>query len=803
MEIVVINQKLEPITVQSPYLNFANQKELERIHSSLQEERNLSQEKALKSLEDLFCYITAIKPESKEEAAAVDRVLIWALGRYGSRTYPKFNDAISYLTSALQMQLQQFDHLNLNKVDFSDYLKVKEFLHARSYPNLINLLLTTDSKNYPELLKGLSDEEKFHFAEAAYNLGQSFCHLKDKVGVSQEVYPQFMDNYWKGVNEIFVHLHKNSEGFSSKGRFYLGEIQYNIFSAPARDKCDGENVTKEMFLEAFKELEKALEYNDSQSMKARIANLEACMVYEYDLSWAKELSQKSLSLWNEVLKDYNNLPESDVDQFSNLYWNASSTYLAILMKEGSKDIQEMEKLAANCLKFYETYKDVHPYCMGHLIAVARVEIVKGNTKAAEYYLDLSEKLSEKWKTWPHTKDYLTKIFSVKGQIIQICLEKERTLSRPNGLKSLEELFYLVKGLKPQSPEQATQVTKLLISVVGRYGNRMYPRFDDSIRYITSALQMQLQQLDHLKLDKVDYSSLTTLQDFSRVDFYPNLIDVLHKTDPKDYPAMLKGFSDEEKFHFAQSAYNLIQSYFNLKEKSVRMSQEEYSKFMVSFAEGINQIYLSLKDNPKMKSQVVYELGELQYNIFAVLEMQKCSSKETLLEAFKVLEKALDYNPSESMKARIWNLKGKYIKDYDIGFEKEYFEKGVEAWKKVMEEYKNFTEFEKDWFTMLQCNTMNNYLGVLLKEECKNIQAMEELALYSLHFYETYKDVHPYCMGHLINLALVEIAKGCNEEAKKYLEFGEALSKSWQSWPDTKKYLERIAAIRKELSEIKQ
>jgi hypothetical protein len=388
-------------------------------------------------------------------------------------------------------------------------------------------------------------------------------------------------------------------------------------------------------------------------------------------------------------------------------------------------------------------------------------------------------------------------FEQVKQSMQKVLKEEMDAKKEEALKKLEQAFEELQTIDPKKAHFAFFFSQIL----GRYGERIYPQFEQALPYLLASLQLQLQNL-HL-LPTQNFDKLTRLQDISQIspDTYANLIKFIQEADNKKYHSVIKRMSDEQKVHFAKTLALVGAIYSNLKEGYLKMARAPFLALITQLYRGVESIYLSMPQTPAIKEQ----LGELYYNIFPDLYLDECKlkgavSKQNLLYAFILLNAATRYNSSIVMKARIANLKAcrvfQYLKDIDEALK--YVKESLALWKQVFSDSHSLTSNELERYGNLYANANNNYLSLMLKKENRDLSEMEQQAAIARDFYNKVKEAHPYSMIFANNLARFEKEKGNKKQALMYLDELESISQRYQAWPSTKGELEKAADLRKEI-----
>lgn len=374
------------------------------------------------------------------------------------------------------------------------------------------------------------------------------------------------------------------------------------------------------------------------------------------------------------------------------------------------------------------------------------------------------------------------------------LISEKELKKEKAFEKLEQLYLDLKTVKSVN----TEVIQLLIPVLGRYGVRQYPNFKLAVSSLQASLHLQLSQLKILKSDEkvMEYADLQKIPDNEK---FPDLFHFIRTTDSATYSKLLEALPLKSKMDFAETMLYLGYCYSNLGFSYTELSEKEHQQFLSQLYHGVKDILTSMEQT----KEVLYQLGELQYNIFPGLYIDQCKlesktiSKEQVDEFCRILDLARLYNRSGAMEARIENLKGCRVRDHlqDLVKAKEHVKKSEELWEKELKDRGNLTPTEIEFYEGLQANVKNNLLSIMIKE-CDGIEKisretwekMEGLSCFCLDFYTKQKENHPYSMIHLLNLAKVETFKKNSEQAKTYLnEVIRLAEKEYSDWPPAQKY----------------
>lgn len=388
-------------------------------------------------------------------------------------------------------------------------------------------------------------------------------------------------------------------------------------------------------------------------------------------------------------------------------------------------------------------------------------------------------------------------FEQVKQAMEGVLKEEKEIKKEDALKKLEQAFEDLQRLDPKK----VHFTFFFSQILGRYGDRIYPQFEQSLPYLLASLQLQLQNLRLLPSQNFD--KLTRLQDISQISpaVYSNLIKFIQEADENKYRRVIERMNDEQKLHFAKTLSLAGAIYSNLKEGYLQMERAPFLALITRLYRGVESIYLSLQQTPAIKEQV----GELYYNIFPDLYLDECKltrevTRQDLFHAFFLLSNATRYNSSIAMKARIANLKAcrvfQYLKDVNEALQ--YANESLALWKRLFNDSHSLTSNELERYGNLYANANNNYLSLMLKRENPNMAEMEQHAAIARDFYNQVKAAHPYSLIFAYNLARFEKEKGNKEQALIYLDELESISQRYQAWPNTKGELEKAVALRKQI-----
>jgi hypothetical protein len=395
----------------------------EEIKSKFQRESNDSKTVALTNLEEMFATLN----EADAKKAKFMQLYGMIVGRYGSRLYPVFEEALPYLQTGLQMQLQ--DLRLIQAEDFSSSHRIEDFKKSQIlFQSLNNWLQTTDEKMYPELLK-LADDEKLAFARTLLRLGETYSNISTKIKaelkLNDEEFLKFKTRFHYGIKELLSAMDQTLPVQKE-----LGELYYNILPGLYLEKC--KLITKkdsslEEIEESFKIRWEAAKYNPAKSMHARIHNLKACYLSDFKdkMQDAKEESLKSVRLWEEVILDPD-LTSAEKELYKKLSLNAKSVYGYILRESGAP-IEELEGLADTYREFYQTNQDRDPYSMIHLMGLCKLELHKNNKEEVLKWIDVIEQMAQKYQGWSETVGLLKQAQELKSKAQQI-LSK----ATPNG-----------------------------------------------------------------------------------------------------------------------------------------------------------------------------------------------------------------------------------------------------------------------------------------------------------------------------------------------------------------------------------
>lgn len=378
------------------------------------------------------------------------------------------------------------------------------------------------------------------------------------------------------------------------------------------------------------------------------------------------------------------------------------------------------------------------------------------------------------------------------------LKKEKDLGRDEALTELSNAFAELKSIDPKM----SVYPQIFFAILGRYGMRLYPQFEAARSLLEASLQLHLHQ--HGFFEAASFDHLSTLAEFQKIpeDSFKNLRERLKQYDENQFVKFTERLNEAEKFEFAQTLSTLCGIYSNLEAKCMDMEKGTFLDFLTRLVNGIHLIYLSMEQTPSVKEQ----LGELHYHNFPGLFLEQCElkndgkvSEEELFASFDLLDKALKFNSSEPMKARIANLKGCNVFSYlgDIQRAKQFLFESHELWGKCLKE-SHLAPAEQEKFGFLFATVNSSCIALLIKSESKDLEEMERYALVAREFFEKTKEKHPYSLIFALNLARLEELKGNKKEALRYLDELIKISGNYSTWPDTKGYLEKAEALKQKL-----
>lgn len=378
--------------------------------------------------------------------------------------------------------------------------------------------------------------------------------------------------------------------------------------------------------------------------------------------------------------------------------------------------------------------------------------------------------------------------------IKELLRTEEVEVKEQALKNLDKMFQELHAVDSKKVE----FTPLFGMIVGRYGCRLYPVFEEALPCLQAALQLQLQGLN--LIPKEDFLKYSSLEDFKKSQLsFSNLNHWLTTTDSKMYPELLK-LKDDEKLTLAKTLLFLGYTYghtANIKEQ-LNVDQKGLTKFGIRLNGGIKELLCSMEQTPAVQK----ELGEMYYNIFPGLYLEERELEtghkatfEDIEESFKIRWEAAKYNPALSMRARIHNLKACHLSDFKehMSAAKQESQKSLEIWEKVLAD-PNLTKAEKELYDKLYLNA-KSVLGYILRETGAPLEELEAFGKGYREFYEAHKDRDPYSMIHLIGLCKLELHKGNKSEVLKWVAIIEEISQKYQAWPDTANILKQAQDLK--------
>lgn len=384
---------------------------IDQIKARLEKEKNLGKEEAQAELTAAFTELKSLDPKME----AHPQLWISILGRFGMSVYPQFERALPYLLASLQLQLQM--HGLVDQVIFDNMPSLKDFeTHPADLGKLVRFLISCDEKQYIQLTERLTEEEKLQFAQVFSTLEGIHSNLEHgHLNMEKGPFLDFQIRLATGIRHMYESMEQ-----TEAVRLELAEIHYNKFPGLFLEQCELKNegrVTKDELFESFRLLDRALEYNSSDAMKARIANLKFCRVFEYlqDLQLAKQYVLESLEHWQKVFREPHLLTAAKQEEYGNLYGNANNNALALLIKTGAVTT-EMEAFAQVSRESYQKAKEKHPYSIILAFNLARLEELKGNKGQALVYLQEIEEISAHYQQWPETTKYLEKAAQLKHRL---------------------------------------------------------------------------------------------------------------------------------------------------------------------------------------------------------------------------------------------------------------------------------------------------------------------------------------------------------------------------------------------------
>lgn len=259
--------------------------------------------------------------------------------------------------------------------------------------------------------------------------------------------------------------------------------------------------------------------------------------------------------------------------------------------------------------------------------------------------------------------------------VEFSLKDEKQLAKQDAFQRLEEAFINLNTVDPKK----VSYSDLFAKIIGRYGIRVYPQFENSLPYLYASIQLQLQKCGLISF--TDFSSIASLKEFEKTQIaFDELIHFITTTNEKSLPEMLKKLTEEQKLQFAETLQYVGHIYLNLKEGHLKMEKKPFLETLSRLFGGVREVLLSLEQTASVRVM----LGELNYNTAPSLyldlkELQGPLTKEDILESFKILDQTLEYNSSVPVKARIANLKACQILKYDVVLAKEFANEALKVW----------------------------------------------------------------------------------------------------------------------------
>jgi hypothetical protein len=374
--------------------------------------------------------------------------------------------------------------------------------------------------------------------------------------------------------------------------------------------------------------------------------------------------------------------------------------------------------------------------------------------------------------------------------------------KEEALKKLEIMFTKLKEIDYSN----NQHMQLWGTILGSYGCRLYPVFEEALPYLHAGLQIQLQDLGLIA--KIDFSSCNNIKDVKDIQVsFQSLQHWLITTHENKYPELLK-LADDEKLTFAKTLLSLGATYSNLPhmiKEELHLNEESFLEFKTRFHRGIKELLCSMDQTPAIQK----ELGELYYNIFPGLFLEACKLKdkkdncsiEEIEESFKIRWKAAEYNPHKSMQARINNLLACYLSDFKEKMDeaKQASLRSIKLWEEVLSE-PDLTLADRELYKKLSLNAKSVY-GYILREQGVSFEELDKLSDTYREFYETNKDRDPYSMIHLIGLCKIELHKKHKDEVLKWIAIIEEISQKYPRWSETASLLKQAQDLRSKAQQL--
>lgn len=376
------------------------------------------------------------------------------------------------------------------------------------------------------------------------------------------------------------------------------------------------------------------------------------------------------------------------------------------------------------------------------------------------------------------------------------VSNEQDLTKDEALKVLKETYNKLLALKPKSKVDQALVNRLGIQLLGRLGIRTYPNFDQSLMYLLASLKFQSASETRLiELEKIG--------EF-KAEFQQNFLALFEKNNifSKGLP-----LTNGERIQYAETLTTLAYCYLNLKEGSIGVKPEEFLVFKEKLYSGIKDLFLTTENTAwtllfgtgKETKNVRNQLAEVQYNLFPNLYLDKIELKEEIkkehVDKFcEILDETLHFNSSNSMLARMANLKACTYFDVCPSEAERYLKLSCEFWGLALAKDK-FTAAEREKAESNRDNAMGNVLALLLKQENPSKEDLDRYSAASLSFYEKNKDGHPYSMSHLLKLAQVQFKMKNKIECVKYIQLFDEIAEKYATWPDTNNYIVKAGLLK--------
>lgn len=397
------------------------------------------------------------------------------------------------------------------------------------------------------------------------------------------------------------------------------------------------------------------------------------------------------------------------------------------------------------------------------------------------------------------------VFQESMAKIRSTLDSINTQKQDEALNTLATAYSALTELNPQGTVERAEVNALRSSIIGQYGFRAYPNFENALFYSLTAL-MLLQNPDSnhypttLKLlDSDDLSKRISQYSEEVMQTQQGIYDELIEKQP----------NDQQKLELFNIFYTIGRCYHHTKPEFSGLKDPSIGKnFYLSAAATLT----SLRE-PTHQSRTAQ--AELQYNILPwefldKIKKEKGSiSEEDLLASFQMLDKTKEYDSSKVMEARIANLKAARVatnfinatdnpKPEHIRWAKDLLLESIGHWDEVLVNPDQYDDKTKSSYICSRAIAHNNYLKFLLMSPEIDIHDADKHVKFVKMYFDEKPGGDPYFMILMFNLAKLEYAKGNTNEVNAYIEKIKQEHVTHASWPDTAAHKARLEAFIKTL-----